>query len=190
MLLSGVLFKFGYFHFWGVIAVLMTGYFLNGIFWYLIGRAGGIKFLERRAKRWRFTRKLIEKLEHYFEKHRFKAIFISRITYGFSMFVLIIAGSIKMKWKEVLSVTLLATIFWVCGMVGLGYVFGLGHAAMGRVMQIVAAALTILIFVLMIFSIVSAIYYAVYLIKKKAKKEETILEKTEKVFNHLFKDEN
>jgi len=193
MLLSGVLFKFGYFRFWGLIAVLFSGYFLNGIAWYLIGRAGGYKILEKWGKRLHMTRKLIEKLEHYFKHHSVKTIFITRITYGFSMPALIIAGSMKMKWKKLLSVTFVATIFWVAIMMGLGYVFGLGYSAMGRVMQTIATGLTILVFALITLVLIFALYFSIKLIRRKfikdvEKEESSFLEKTGEMFNHLFKD--
>jgi len=193
MLLSGVLLKFGYFNFWGLIAVLFAGYFLNGIGWYLIGRAGGYTILEKWGKRFNLTKRLIEKLEHYFKKHRIKTIFITRITYGFSMPTLIIAGSLKMKWKELLSITFFATIFWIAMMMGLGYAFGLGFAMMGRVMQTIAKGLTILIFILIALTIVMAIYFLTNFARKKffsdvEKEENSFLEKAEAVFNHLFKD--
>jgi len=193
MLLSGVLFKFGYFKFWGLIAILFSGYFLNGIAWYLIGRAGGYKVLEKWGKRWHMTRSLIEKLEHYFKHHSVKTIFITRITYGLSMPALIIAGSLKMKWKKLLSVTFVATIFWVAIMMGLGYVFGLGYSAMGRVMQTIATGLTILIFAIITLAIIAVIYFSIRFIRKRffnivEKEESSLLDKTGEMFNHLFKD--
>ena len=194
MLLSGVLFKFGYFNFWGLVAVLFSGYFLNGIILYLIGRAGGYKILEKWGKRFHMTRKLIEKLEHYFKNHSVKTIFISRITYGLSLPVFIIAGSLKMKWKKFLPITLAASVFWIAMMTGLGYVFGLGYSAMGKVMQTIATGLTILIFTLITLAIIFVIYFLTKFLRKKfingvEKEESSLLEKTERIFNHLFKDE-
>lgn len=193
MLLSGVLFKFGYFKFWGLIAVLFSGYFLNGIAWYLIGRAGGYKVLEKWGKRWHMTRKLIEKLEYYLTKHSIKTIFITRVTYGFSMPALMIAGSLKMKWKKLLSVTFVATIFWIAMLMGLGYVFGLGYSAMGRVMETIATGLTILIFALITLAVIFILYFSTKFMRKKfisglEKEESSLLEKTGEIFNHLFKD--
>ncbi|MDP2934535.1 MAG: DedA family protein [bacterium] len=193
MLLSGVLFKFGYFKFWGLIAVLFSGYFLNGIAWYLIGRAGGYKVLEKWGKRWHMTRKLIEKLEYYFKHHSIKTIFIARITCGFSMPVLMIAGSLKTRWKKLLSVTFVATIFWIAMLMGLGYVFGLGYSAMGRVMETIATGLTILIFALITLAVIFILYFSTKFMRKKfisglEKEENSFLEKTGEMFNHLFKD--
>ena len=102
MILSGALLKFGYVNFWGLAAVLISGYFLNGIGWYLLGRIGGNAIIEKLIKRFRVGRKIIGKLEGYFQKHSVKTIFWTRITYGFSMFGFMIAGSLKMNWKKFL----------------------------------------------------------------------------------------
>jgi len=195
MLLSGVLFKFGYFNFWDMLAVLMSGYFLNGILWYLIGRAGGYKIIDKWGRRMHLTRKLIEKIEKYFQRHSMKTIFLTRITYGFSMYTLMVAGSLKMKWKKILWVTFFATIIWVLVMMGIGYIFGLGYSAMGKVTKTIAVGLTILIFAI----IVLVSLFTVYLLIKFAKKifisdvekeEATLLEKTGEILNNLFNDKD
>ncbi len=192
MLLSGVLLKFGYFNFFGVLSVLFAGYFLNGIVWYLIGRAGGYKVLEKWGRRFHLTNKLIDKLEYYFKKHSIKTIFITRITYGFSMPALIIAGSLKMKWKKLLSVTFFATIVWIVMMVGLGYVFGLGYSAMGKVMNAIAKGLAFLIFALITLTIILLIYFILRSVRKRffkeVEEESSLLERAGELFNHLFND--
>jgi membrane protein DedA with SNARE-associated domain len=192
MLLSGVLYKFGYFNFSGLIAVLLAGYFLNGLMWYLIGRAGGYKILDRLGRRMHLTRILIEKIEHYFKRHSIKTIFLTRITYGFSMYVLMIAGSLKMKWKKILPITFLAAIIWVFVMMSLGYVFGLGYSAVGRITTTIAVGLTIVIFAIIAVISVSTVYLLIKFVKKifinDVEKEDSFLEKTGKIFNDLFKD--
>jgi len=193
MLLSGVLYKFGYFNFSGLLTVLLSGYFLNGLMWYLIGRAGGYKILDKWGKRMHLTRRLIEKIEHYFKKHSIKTIFLTRITYGFSMYVLMIAGSLKMKWKKILPITFLAAIIWVFVMMSLGYVFGLGYSAVGRITTTIAFGLTIVIFAIIAVISFSTVYLLIKFSKKifisdVEKEEDTLLEKTSKIFNDLFRD--
>ena len=76
---------------------------------------------------------------------------------------------------------------------GLGYVFGLGYSAMGRVMQTIATGLTILIFALITLTLILIIYFIMRFIRKRfftevEKEESSLLEKTGAMFNHLFKD--
>ena len=101
MVLSGVLFKLGYFNFWPLFTVLVVGYFLNGIFWYLLGRLGGHHLVEKFIKKFKTGRRGMEKLEEYFSNHAEKTLFLTRITYGIGMFAFMIAGSLRMKWKKI-----------------------------------------------------------------------------------------
>lgn len=162
MILSGALLRFGYVNFWGLTAVLISGYFLNGIGWYLLGRIGGNAIIEKFIKRFRVGRKIIGKLEGYFHEHSVKTIFWTRITYGFSMFGFMIAGSLKMNWKKFLSASLLAAIGWVLVVGGLGYGFGAGLQSLSKVAKDIAAGLFILIFVLIFLISLSFVYWMRY----------------------------
>jgi len=150
MLLAGVLYKLGYFNFWGLMAVLVSGYFLNGIFWYLLGKFGGQRILENWGKRLHMTKNIVEKLEEYFKEHSVKTLFITRITWGFGMFAFMIAGSFKMNFKKFLTVSLIATLVWVLCLVGIGYVFGASYKALSIVTKGIKLGLTITIFSLII----------------------------------------
>jgi hypothetical protein len=60
-------------------------------------------------------------------------------------------------------------------------------------MQTIAAGLTILIFAIITLVIIAVIYFSARLIRKRffkevEKDEDSILEKTGAIFNHLFKD--
>ena len=159
MILTGVLLKFGYFKFWGLITVLIIGYFLNGMGFYLIGRVGGHQILEKWVKRLRITRKLLEKLEDYFKKHSVKTLFITRVTYGLSIPSFIIAGSFKMKLRKFMIVNLVAAIVWIAGTVGLGYVFGVSYTALGIVTKTVSIGLVVAFFVIIILLSVLVVYW-------------------------------
>jgi membrane protein DedA with SNARE-associated domain len=150
MILAGVLFKFGYFNFWGLIGILTLGYFLNGLGFYLIGRMGGHKVLKKWGKRLHLTKKLLERIEKYFKKHSVKTLFITRLTYGLSWAALIIAGSFKMKWKKFLLINLVTDIIWVGAMFGLGYVFGVSYRALIVVTKTITLGLTIILFAIII----------------------------------------
>jgi len=177
MILTGVLFKFGYFKFWGLITALIAGYFLNGVGFYLIGRMGGHRVLEKWGKRLHITRKLLEKLEEYFKKHSIKTLFITRITYGLSIPAFIIAGSFKMKWKKFIVVNLVAAIVWILGMVGLGYVFGVSYKALGVVTKTITVGLTIALFTIIVLISILIVYW----LRKFAK-----MKFIKKLENHRF----
>ena len=151
MIVAGVLYKFGFFKFWGLMIVLNAGYFVSGIMYYVIGRIGGNKVLEKIGRRMHLTNKLLLKLENYFKKHSAKAIVITRITYGLAIPVLIIAGSFKMKWKKFLLANLISTLIWVPGAFAIGYVFGISYSALGKITRSIAVGLTIVLFIAIVF---------------------------------------
>lgn len=171
MILCGALFRFGYFNFFGLAAVLIGGYFLNGIFWYLIGRIAGHTIVEKWIKHFRTGRKLTDKLERYFQDHSIKTIFITRITYGISMFSFMIAGSLKMNFKKFLTVSLSATIIWVLVVAGIGYGFGAGLQSLGRVAKGMAVGLMMVIFALIVLVSISFVYWLRYFARTKFVKE-------------------
>ncbi|MFZ5559686.1 MAG: DedA family protein [Patescibacteria group bacterium] len=167
MLLAGVLYKFGYFNFWGLFAVLLAGYFLNGVGWYLLGRFGGNAIMEKWVKRFRVGRKIVDKLEDYFKEHSIKTLFITRVTYGLSMYTFIIAGTLKMAWKKFLSVNLVASVGWVAIMVGLGYGFGASYRALSIVTKSIAFGVAVVIFLAIVLVSISFVYLLRYFARQK-----------------------
>jgi len=159
MILAGVLYKFGYFKFWGLMAALFSGYFLNGIAWYLIGRCGGNRILEKWGRRLHITKNLLEKLEDYFKNHSVKTIFITRITWGFSMVTFIIAGAFKMNFKKFLIVSIAASIVWISATLGLGYIFGASYRALGVITRSIAIGLNIVFFVIIVLISILIVYW-------------------------------
>lgn len=171
MILSGALLRFGYFNFFGLVAVLISGYFLNGIVWYVLGRVVGHAIVEKWIKRFRSGRKLIGKLEGYFQDHSEKTIFITRVTYGISMFSFLIAGSLKMNFRKFLTVSLAATITWVLVVAGIGYGFGAGLQSLSNVAKGIAIGIMIVVFVLIILISISFVYWLRYFARTKFVKE-------------------
>lgn len=195
MILSGVFYKFGFFKFWGLMAVLNLGYFLGGVMYYMMGRIGGQKVLEKWVRRLHLTKKLLLRLENYFKKHSVKTILITRITYGLAIPALIIAGSFRMKWKKFLIVNLISTIIWVFGAFALGYVFGISYSALGKITKTIAVGLAIALFVIMVFLTFFVFHWFMRSIKLKFMKRLEnnrfqLIRKIGSAFNYLINGKN
>jgi len=199
MILSGVLFRLGFFNFWALGAVLVSGYFINGIGWYLLGRIGGNIIVEKFIKRRKFGKKMIDKLEEFSQKHSTKTIFLTRITYGISMFTFMIAGSLKMNLKKFLSVSFIATICWVLIMVSLGYGFGVGLQTLNKVTKGIAIGIIIVIIILIVLISLSFVAWMRYFartqfVKDLENHESPFLNKIGEIitksFNYKDKDIN
>ncbi len=141
VILTGALYKFGYFKLLGLITVLVSGYFLGGIMYFFIGRIAGNKILEKWTKKGRFTRNFLLKLEKYFKNHSVKTIFLTRITYGLGVIVLIMAGSFKMKWKKFVIVNLIGSFAWVIIALTIGYIFGISFEVLSKITKTIAVGL-------------------------------------------------
>lgn len=164
MLLGGLLYKLGMFKFWNILVILLAGYFINGYGWYALGRLGGRKILERRKGRF-LTRGRLRKLENYFKKHTSKALIITRITYGISSYVFIMAGILKTKAKQFFWCNFVATFIWVLIMFGIGYSFGASYEALSKVVRIVTVWLVVMLFI----AIILVAFGIVYWLRKKAR---------------------
>jgi len=175
MLLGGFLYKLGIFKFWNIIMVLFLGYFLNGYGWYAIGRWGGRSILERWGPRFFLTHERIAKLEDYFKKHTVKALMITRITYGISSYIFIIAGIFKTKAKKFFWCNLIASIIWVFMMFLIGYSFGASYEALSNLVETVAIWLVIVLFVVIILIAIGLVYW----LRQKAKRKFL-----ERIVNH------
>ena len=167
MLFTGVLYKLGYFNFWWLTAVLVFGYFLNGVIWYLVGKYGGNQVLDKWGKRLHVAGNLIEKLEEYFKNHSVKTIFITRVTYGFSLLSFMIAGSFRMKFKKFLFSSLAASIVWTWGLVGIGFLFGASYKALSVVTKSIAVGLAVILFLAIVLFSILFIYLLRYFARRK-----------------------
>lgn len=167
MLLAGFLYKLGFFKFFNVLALLSAGYFINGYAWYALGRFGGRKILEKRGVRFFLTKERLKKIERYFKKHTNKALIITRITYGISSYVFILAGIFKTKAKQFFWCNLIATLIWVLTLFGIGYSFGASYKLVSRVAKLVSAWLVIVAFITTILIAMGLVYWLRQLAKIK-----------------------
>ena len=165
--LLGVLLKFGYFNFWYLICLMILGYFLNSIIYYLLGYWGGEKIIDKFIKRFRITRKLLDKIEIHFKKHNIKIIFITRILYGISIPVLLIAGAFKMKKKDFLIASFFASIVWVLIVLVVGYGLGTGYEVIGTAVKKIAEGLTIIAIIILVLLSILIIYWLKKITKLK-----------------------
>jgi membrane protein DedA with SNARE-associated domain len=146
-IISGFLSKLQLFKFWNILAVLFVGYFINGYALYFIGRFGGRSMLEKWGPRFFLTKDRLEKLEDYFKRHTVKALVITRVTYGISTYVFIIAGIFKTKLRKFFWCNLLASTAWVLVTFTIGYSFGASYELLSKVAKVVAVWVGVIFFI-------------------------------------------
>jgi membrane protein DedA with SNARE-associated domain len=98
----------------------------NAVYW--IGRIGGRPLISRVLKM-RFLHFLInegtlKKVEHYFEAHGGKMVFVGRFGPGLRSMTPLFAGVSRMKYYRFLPYNLSAAAVWAVAYTLVGYVFG------------------------------------------------------------------
>lgn len=98
----------------------------NSVYW--IGRIGGRPLLTRilkvRLLSFILDAKSLGKVEHYFEDHGRKTVFVGRFGPGLRSMTPLFAGVSRMKYYRFLPYSLAATTTWALVTGTVGYVFG------------------------------------------------------------------
>lgn len=126
MAFSGFMWRLNYFNFLPLYLMLMAGDLVADALWYLVGRVGGDKFIEKYGKYFNVSEEKILKFKQTFNRHQAKILFFSKITmgFGFALVVLIAAGLSKVPFKKYISINFLGQIIWTLMLMYLGYFFG------------------------------------------------------------------
>ena len=126
MIGAGFLYQQGQFNFVQMYSCLVLGDFTADIFWYLVGRFGARKIINRYGKFFNITPEIIDKVEARFKAYQDLILWISKLTmgFGFSLATLLTSGMLKVKFQKYTSINLIGGIIWVFILVFVGYFFG------------------------------------------------------------------
>ncbi|OGN04979.1 MAG: hypothetical protein A2746_01335 [Candidatus Yanofskybacteria bacterium RIFCSPHIGHO2_01_FULL_44_22] len=124
MVLGGFLASVGGIALLPIFFIFVAGYTLNGYIWYLVGYLAGAKPIDKWGRKDPKSRKIIEKVEEYFERYSGRAIVITKFTFSLTIATLIMAGSLKYNLKKFSWYNFLGSIGWVAVTLFIGYFFG------------------------------------------------------------------
>lgn len=124
MILGGFLVSIGTIKFVPTFLMFLAGYIVNGYAWYLVGYIGGAKPIDRWGRKDEKGRKIIEKVEHYFERYSGRAIIITKFTFSLTIATLIMAGSLKYNLRKFTYYNFWGSLGWVAVTLAVGYFFG------------------------------------------------------------------
>lgn len=127
LVISGFLVSTGSIPFLPAVIAVALGETVNGFMWYAVGYYGGAKSLDRWGRGNEKSRKIIEKVEHYFHRHSGKAIFITRFTFSLTVATQIMAGSLKYDFKKYSWYNFLGSVCWTAFAISIGYFFGASY---------------------------------------------------------------
>ena len=98
----------------------------NSVYW--IGRIGGRPLIHRilkiRLLHFLINEKSLEKVEHYFEAHGGKTVFVGRFGPGLRSMTPLFAGVTRMKYYRFIPYNIAAGFVWAIAYSLIGYIFG------------------------------------------------------------------
>ena len=114
----------GAFNPWIVLLFSIAGDMIGDILFYGAGYKWGMKFVDNIGKYLGITRKLVGKMEKYFEKHGGKTIMAVKSTTGLCWTTFVAAGIVKMDFKKFVKYSFLGGVVWSGSLVAMGYFYG------------------------------------------------------------------
>ena len=123
-ILSAMLASFGIFNVWLILFFSMLGDILGDVFLYWLGKTWGMRFVDRVGKYVGITRKLVLRMEKYFNGHGGKTIFAVKSTIGLGWATFVAAGIVKMNFWKFVEYSVLGGIVWSGFLVAMGYFYG------------------------------------------------------------------
>ena len=126
MLAAGFLIQLGLLSIPLSLGALVLGDLLGDTFWYMVGYFARHSVILRFGKYFGISGEKFEHLENVFKRHALLILIISKLTMGlgFSMFTLMAAGSVRIKYLYFLLINALAGVVWTAFLMSLGYYFG------------------------------------------------------------------
>src|SRR3989344_2559312 len=123
-ILAGFLASIGAISLWPALVLTMIGQIINGFAWYTVGYFAGAKPIDRWGRKDEKSRKIIEKVEQYFQRYNGRAILLAHLTWSLTIATMIMAGSFKYNLKKFSFYNSLGSIMWVLMIFFLGFFFG------------------------------------------------------------------
>jgi membrane-associated protein len=125
-ILAGLLLRLGHIHLLPAYLVLILGDLIGDTFWYAGGRYFAKPLVEKYGKFLGITETLMEKVKNIFHSHPNKILFLSKITMGFGLCLVVLttAGAVKIPYRKFIAITFLGQMFWTAFLLSIGYMFG------------------------------------------------------------------
>lgn len=138
------------FDFGDMLLIVFGGTLIGDILWYYFG------FKLNNLQKFIFLRIWMDKISKPFDpqlhKRPLRTIFISKFLYGLHHIILMRAGNLKLPMKKYLQIDVVAIVFWVTIVGGLGYLSGISFSFLKRYLQFAEIMLVIVFLTLITLS--------------------------------------
>ncbi len=124
IILGGFLVSIGIVGFVPTFLLCILGETMNGYAWYFVGYFAGSKPIDKWGRSKPKSRKVIDKVQQYFERYSGRAIVFTKLTWSLTIATLIMAGSLKYDMKKFSIYNFLGSTGWVGLTFFVGFFFG------------------------------------------------------------------
>lgn len=140
---TGALSSLGYFNFFIAFAIFFfRDVILDGAF-YVMGRwTGKTDFAKRFLTKVGVTQDSIQDIRLLWERHGFRTMFVSKLSYGLSAAFLFVAGIVEMPVKKFFTYAALVALSQYGVLLVAGYYFGGAFGTMSRLLENIQYAVT------------------------------------------------
>lgn len=121
---SALLAAMGVLNVWLVLVLSVFGDTVGDVILYWIGKRWGMHFVDKIGKYIGISKKLVLKMEKYFNGHGGKTIFAVKSTTGLCWATFVAAGIVRMDFGKFLKYSVLGGIIWSGFLVIMGYFYG------------------------------------------------------------------
>lgn len=161
-IIAGFFSSLGFINFFGAYAVIVAGDLAGDVLYYVAGRVGGRRFIDKWGRYLGVGERQVESLEKQFSQRGDKLLFIGKMSHGVGGAFLVAAGIIKMPFNKFLSANFLATLLKSMLLLLVGFYFGQAYATINSYLEKITVITVGLALVL------AAVYFF-YFRKKKNK---------------------
>jgi len=134
-ILSAMLASFGILNVWVVLIFSMLGDIIGDVALYWLGKKWGMDFVDKVGKYMGITRKLVLKMEKYFQSHGGKTIFAVKSTTGLCWATFVAAGIVRMDFRKFLKYSIMGGVVWSGFLVIMGYFYGYMWKQIGQYIE-------------------------------------------------------
>lgn len=123
-ILAGFLASVASISLWPAFFICLAGEVFSGFAWYTVGYYAGSKPIDRWGRKDKNSRKIIEKVEEYFQRYSGRAILFAKITWSLTIATMITARSFKYSLKKFAMYNVLGSALWIGMVFFVGFFFG------------------------------------------------------------------
>ncbi|MFA5954058.1 MAG: DedA family protein [Patescibacteria group bacterium] len=149
--LAGFIASLGYINFWLAYAVVTVGDLVGDCVYYVIGRWGRGRFIDRWGRFIGITKDRIATLDQHFDAHTGKTLLAGKVMHAVGGAILVAAGVARVPFLQFIWYNLLGTLPKSLLLIVVGYYFGKAYASIDSYLNYVGVAIMILVVFVLLF---------------------------------------